>query len=174
MEKQKERNKKRPHEEVVAAREKYLLAKAERDKARVERKERAQTLLKERQERKAARERLKKMSEGERAQVKHKARLEKLKEKGGKDSESSWYYNLPVYQGTVEIGKAYTVKFAGGLVRGKLEQIERVGVDSEEYVRPGAEGSTWYTICARERSRDWHYPVRREDFIAEGNWYRPE
>lgn len=169
-----ERKHKRSHEEVIAAREAYLKAKAERDQARAEKKVQRERFIREKQERKVARERRKNMTEGERAQALHEAKLEKLNKRRGKNAENSWWYELPVFKGEVVLGKTYTVKFAGGFERGVLEKIERSGLDNDLYVRPGTEGSIFYIIKSVENGRTWRYPVHREDIIAEGFWYRDQ
>lgn len=154
----------RSHEEVELARKAYLEAKAEK-------KAKQEQILRERQERRLAREKLKALSEGERAQRKHELNL--AKKKIGSENVG-WYYNLPVFQGNVELGKVYTVKFAGGLESGILEKIERPGIDNDTYIRSGGNSSAFYTIKSVKNESIHRYPVYREDIVAEGYWNRED
>ena len=160
----------RSKEEAAAAKAEYLKQKAIRDQVRAEKKAKREQMAKERLERKAAREKRRQMTEGERAKAKKEAGSERKRRRG---EEKTWYDLLPVFEGTVEVGKTYTVKFAGGLQVGTLTEVKKVkDMGDEQQVRPGTEDLVYYWITNEERGRTWHHPVHREDFIAEGHWYR--
>ena len=161
-----ERRKKRPHAEVVAAREQYLKEREARQQARAERKAEREKLQAERQARKEQREKHKAMTDGERAQARYEQRLEKARK--ANKSEVHPLSRIKPYEGNVEVGVWYTIRFAGGLKYGKCISHKR----PEDAVEEG-QVRVRYEIFSFESKEPrpggfWIYPAKREDIIARG------
>ena len=175
-----ERRKKRPHAEVVAAREQYLKEKEERLKARAERQAQREArqqaraerqaerekLIAERQARKEQREKLKAMTGGQRAQLRYEQKLEKARKLNKKEVHP--LSRVKAYEGTVELGKWYTIRFAGSLKYGKCIQHKSPEDTPEE-----GQVRVRYDIYSFETKEPrsggfWIYPAKREDILAEG------
>ena len=176
-----EERKRRSKAEVAAAREQYLKEKEARQQARAERqalreaKQQARAerqaarekLIAERQARKEQREKLKAMTDGERAQVRYEQKLEKARK--ANKVEVHPLNRIKPYEGNVEVGEWYTIRFAGGLKYGKCVQHKRPEDAVEEgQVRVRYEIFSFETKEPKRGGGFWIYPAKREDIIWKG------
>lgn len=165
---EKQRRKKRPHDEVVAAREQYLKELEERKKARAERKAEREKLYAERQARKAERERIKSLPEQQRLQLRYEQKLEKARKANKKETHP--INKVSMYQGPLQAGDWYTIRFAGGLHYGQFLKEETAGIDEENGMR---RRYSLFLFKSKEKGSGssngyWVYPVTRENILCEG------
>lgn len=163
-----ERRKRRSKEEVAAAREQYLKEREARQQVRAERKAQRGQLIAERQARKEQREKLKNMTEAERAQARYEVKLEKVR-KASKKGDVHPINRIKPFSGTVRVGDWYTIRFAGGLRYGECIQHKSPEDAVEEgQVRVRYDIFIFRTKEPRAGGGFWTYPVKREDVLAEG------
>ena len=163
-----EERKRRTKAEVAAAREQYLKEKEARQQARAERQAAREKLIAERQARKEQREKLKAMSDGERAQVRNQQKLEKAR-KANKKGEVHPLKQIEPYRGTIKLGEWYTIRFAGGLRYGEcIQHKSPEDMEEEGQVRVRYDIFLFRTKEPRAGGEFWTYPAKREDVLAEG------
>ena len=161
-----EHRKRRSKAEVAAAREQYLKEREAKQQARAERRAEREKIIAERQARKEQREKLRNMTEGERAQAKYEAKLEKARKDNKKETHP--LARVKPYQGMVEVGKDYTIRFAGSLHYGTcIQHKSPEDIPEEGQVRVRYE---IFLLETREPKSGgyWIYPAKREDILAEG------
>lgn len=157
---EKQRKKKRSHEEVVAAREAYA---AEKHQRQLEKEKKALERAKLKEEREAR----KNMTSLEKAADRRQKKVEKLKRVSSNENHNPLY---STYTGNVKIGDTVAARFAGCTIFGEIIKIsdENSNVDGEDEepqfeFRKGVKNIKLYTILGDDSIK---YPVKREQIIA--------